>query len=352
MSLGAIDVARLLAPVSAEDPAGEDLRYDQRYMEVMRAAEGTPEDPFANTPAQPPDWREVRDGTLELLVRTKDLRVGLLLAAAELKMSGYPGLLDGLAILRGLLEQHWDSLYPKLDPEDGNDPTERVNILASMLAPPGTMGDSIRFIEGVRDLPLAESKLVGRISYREILVAMGELPPKEGEGAFNPDAATIDAVFRDVDPDVLKQRVAEIDTCVEHVKAIEDFLTDKVGHNRAVNFGPLRAVLLEAVKHIRKRLPSGESTELAVPDGEQAADASGGPRIAGEVRSRDDVLLAFGKIVSYYERVEPSSPVPLFVRCAEQMVGKSFAEIVKVLTPDAVSMLVTISTPPETQPSG
>ncbi|HRJ50493.1 MAG TPA: hypothetical protein PKU91_08160, partial [Phycisphaerales bacterium] len=58
-------------------------------------------------------------------------------------------------------------------------------------------------------------------------------------------------------------------------------------------------------------------------------------------------LLAFGKIVRYYDRVEPSSPVTLFMKCAEQMVGKSFADIVRVLTPDAVAMLVTISTPPD-----
>ncbi|HLO41068.1 MAG TPA: type VI secretion system ImpA family N-terminal domain-containing protein, partial [Phycisphaerales bacterium] len=267
-----IDIAHLLAPVSAENPAGDDLRYDQRYMEVMRAAEGTPEDSFANTPAIPPDWREVRDGTLELLVRTKDLRVGLLLAASELRMSGFPGLLDGLGVLRGLIEQYWDSLFPKLDPDDGNDPTERVNILASMLAPPGTFGDAIRFIEGVRELPLAESRMVGRVSYREILVAMGELPPKEGEGAFNPDAATIDAAFQDVDAEDLVRRAGEIDSCLEHVKAIETLLTDHVGHGRSVDFSPLRTLLTECAKHVRKRTPSGAAGADGSAPGGHAGD--------------------------------------------------------------------------------
>ncbi|MBL8963465.1 MAG: type VI secretion system protein TssA [Phycisphaeraceae bacterium] len=341
-----IDVARLLEPVSAEQPAGDDLRYDQRYMEVMRAAEGTPEDPFSNTPAVDPDWRTVRDGTLELLIRTKDLRVALLLAASELRMSGYPGLVGGLAVLRGLVERYWDVLYPQLDPDDGYDPTERVNILASLLAPPGTMGDSIRFIEGVRDLPLAESRMLGRVGYREILVAMGELPPREGEGAHNPDASAIDAVFRDVEPDALLLRLQEIDACIDHVKAIEAILTDKVGHGRSVDFSPLRNCLSESAKQIRKRLPSAPGTEPGEDDGSGSLQGAG-QRIAGEVGSRDDVLLAFGKIVRYYDRVEPSSPVTLFMKCAEQMVGKSFADIVRVLTPDAVAMLVTISTPPD-----
>lgn len=341
-----IDVARLLEPVSAEQPAGDDLRYDQRYMEVMRAAEGTPEDPFSNTPAMDPDWRTVRDGTLELLIRTKDLRVGLLLAASELRMSGYPGLVGGLAVLRGLIEQYWDTLYPPLDPDDGYDPTERVNILASLLAPPGTMGDSIRFIEGVRELPLAESRMLGRVGYREILVAMGELPPREGEGAYNPDASAIDAVFRDVEPEALLLRLQEIDSCADHVKVIESILTERVGHARAVDFTPLRNCLAEAGKQIRKRLPSAPGNEAA-EEGDAGLAPGAGPRLAGEVGSRDDVMLAFGKIVRYYERVEPSSPVTLFIKCAEQMVGKSFADIVRVLTPDAVSMLVTISTPQE-----
>ncbi len=346
--MGAIDVASLLSPVSVESPAGEDLRYDRRYMEVMRAAEGTPEDSYTNTPAAPPDWRAVRDGGLELLARSKDLRVGLLLACSELRMSGFPGLRDGLAVLRGLLEQYWDNMFPQLDPEDGNDPTERVNILASMLAPPGTMGDSIRFIEGIREQPLAESRMAGRISYREILVAMGELPPLEGEGAFNPDAAGIEAVFRDVEPEQVQERAHEVEACLEHAKAIETVLTEKVGHGRSVDFSPLRTLLTDIVKQVRKRLPSAAGEEAS----KEGSPTEPGVRIAGEVRSRDDVLLAFGKIVSYYERVEPSSPVPLFVKCAEQMVGKSFAEIVRVLTPDAVGMLVSISSPPAAEAAG
>lgn len=349
--MGAIDLGRVLSPVSPEQPGGDDLRYDQRYMEVMRASEGTPEDQFAGTEAIPPDWRVVRDGALELLVRSKDLRLGVLLTASELRLSGFPGLVDSLAVLRGLIDQYWDTMFPRLDPEDGNDPTERVNILSALVAPPGSMGDPLRILEGITELPLAESRMVGRVGYREILVAMGELPPLAGEGAFNPDAATIDAAFRDVEPEALTARAGEVDTCLEHVKAIENSLTDRVGRGRSIDFSPVRQLLGEIAKQIRKRLP----TPVADPrTGELEAGGEGagrGARLAGEVASRDDVLLAFGKIVSYYERVEPSSPVPLFVRCAEQMVGKSFADIVKVLTPDAVAMLVGISTPPE-QPTG
>ena len=50
---------------------------------------------------------------------------------ALLKLRGLPGLRDGLAVLRGLIDQYWDQLYPRLDPDDNNDPLERMNILAA-----------------------------------------------------------------------------------------------------------------------------------------------------------------------------------------------------------------------------
>jgi type VI secretion system protein ImpA len=59
----------------------------------------------------------------------------------------------------------------------------------------------------------------------------------------------------------------------------------------------------------------------------------------GELSSREQVAQMFEKIYRYYERVEPSSPVPLIMKSCEKMVGKRFTEIVKVLTPDAVALL-------------
>ena len=73
-------------------------------------------------------------------------------------------------------------------------------------------------------------------------------------------------------------------------------------------------------------------------------------RLDGELTSRDQVAVLLDKIYRYYERAEPSSPIPLVMKCCERLVGKRFTDIVKVLTPEAVALLERVSTPDEVVP--
>lgn len=346
-----IDVETMLKPVSEESPAGEDLRYDSRYMEVMRLSEGTPETQVGDQvkAAEEPDWRAVRDGCLELTVRTKDLRVAMLLALAETVVSGWAGLRDGLTVVQGFLEKYWEPMHPRLDPDDGNDPTERVNLISTLIAPPATF--PMKFIDRTRMAPLAEVRHLGRVGMREIMIAMGDLPKLADEGAFNPDMPMVEAVFEEVELDALNAIADTVDACHELVKSIEKTLTDKVGTGKSLDLTPFRKEVAEASKQVRKRI--AKRTGQAAPGEEAPGEAGGGGgggggrRLEGDVSSGTDAVAAMEKVIRYYERWEPSSPVPLIIKCAVQMVGKPFMDIVRVLTPDAISTLERISTPPE-----
>lgn len=43
------------------------------------------------------------------------------------------------------------------------------------------------------------------------------------------------------------------------------------------------------------------------------------------------------KICTYYERNEPSSPVPMLLQRAKRLVSKDYLDIMRDLTPDAVA---------------
>jgi type VI secretion system protein ImpA len=43
------------------------------------------------------------------------------------------------------------------------------------------------------------------------------------------------------------------------------------------------------------------------------------------------------KICDYYERYEPSSPLPMLLKRAKRLATKSFLDILEDLTPDGVS---------------
>jgi type VI secretion system protein ImpA len=48
-------------------------------------------------------------------------------------------------------------------------------------------------------------------------------------------------------------------------------------------------------------------------------------------------------IVRYYERSEPSSPVPLILKGAQRLVNQNFVEIAKALNPDTIEKLKEIA---------
>src|SRR5262245_3205719 len=101
---------------------------------MERAAQGTPEQQYGDTiiPAKEPEWHEVKRCALELSERTTELRIGMYLTRALLKEDGLPAFRDCLALLRGYVENLWDKVHPQLDPDDDNDPTIRVNTIATL----------------------------------------------------------------------------------------------------------------------------------------------------------------------------------------------------------------------------
>src|SRR6476620_3977059 len=165
----------LLAPVSAATPCGADLEYDPAFAELDRSVQGKPEQQIGNTvvPATDPDWRAVQRQATDLLGRTKDLRVNVHLVNGLLRTQGLAGFTDGVTLLGKLIESYWDGLHPKLDPDDGNDPTMRVNILAS-LASPAT-------ITALRATPMVSSKTLGTFALKDVETAL-EATAGNGEG--------------------------------------------------------------------------------------------------------------------------------------------------------------------------
>jgi type VI secretion system protein ImpA len=56
-----------------------------------------------------------------------------------------------------------------------------------------------------------------------------------------------------------------------------------------------------------------------------------------QIRSRDEVIRALDKICEYYQRSEPSSPLPLMLERAKRLVPLGFLELIRDLAPDAVA---------------
>ena len=338
-----IDVEQLLQEVSAENACGENLEYDADYSDLERAARGKEEHSMGDVvvAAEEPDWSSVATKATELLARSKDLRIASYLARAQLHTNGLEGFSSGLGLLRGLLEQYWDTVYPQIDADDDNDPTLRVNSIMSLC-------DPATAINPLRLTALVKSRGFGTVSYRDIALDSGELSSANGAGDQALDPAAVDAAFAECDLDALQATGQAAHAALDHVAAIEATVTEKVGADKAPNLDELTQLLNAIDKVLAEKIAARVGDGEMADEDDEAASADGGGASAsagqsGAIRSREDVVKAIDRICEYYQRKEPSSPVPLLLRRAKRLVAKDFMGILRDMVPDSVTQAETIT---------
>ncbi|MGB8298022.1 MAG: type VI secretion system protein TssA [Polyangia bacterium] len=343
MDLTPKDIESLLQPLAGQNPCGLDLEYDPAFLDLERQVRGKPEQQMGSAvvPAEEPDWGAVARSATGLLGRTKDLRIAFHLTRALLHTDGFSGLRAGLAVLRGFVEQYWDGLFPRLDPDDGNDPTFRVNALMGLCDP--AVADRFRTV------PLVTARTFGRFSLRDLAVASGELPP--ARGVEPPTSAAIDGAFAESPIADLQATAETLRQSLEHLAAIETSVGARVGMAQAPSFSKLSVLVAQAHKILAARL---DRRGVVAPPlaGDSSGDATTGDASAsapvsppGAINSREDVVRLLDRMCEYYERNEPSSPVPLLLRRCKRLVSANFLDIVRDVAPDAVSQVETLRGP-------
>lgn len=333
-------VEKFLQPIAGDQPCGPDLSYDPGFDEMESTLQGKPEVEIGTVkrPAEPPDWRALTEQSEALLGRTKHLRVALVVGCCWLKKDGLKGLNDGLVLLRGLLEQSWATLHPLLDPEDSNDPTQRLNILRSLTAPRGSISGWLTFVDYLHETPLAQPKGMPPLTYMDILAARKK---QEGDGAAatgGPDMAAVASALRAAGGEQAATRHEALQGALDAVKGIDQFLTATLGASESISFEVLESLLKDLISVLSPYLPGGatEAGAEAVAAGESGA-APGSPAggttitVSGVIRSREDVIRTLDGICEYYRQIEPGSPVPFLLRRAQKLASMNFVQAVQEL---------------------
>jgi type VI secretion system protein ImpA len=318
--MAVLDIVKLLAPVAPEAPAGPNLEYDPAFAAVERAATGKAEQVIGGTvsPAEPPEWNAVFDGASELLGRTKDLRVAVLVARALLYRSGVAAFAEGVALLKGLIEQLWASVHPQLDPDDDNDPTMRITALSALATP--------SLLMALRQASLVDSRALGPVSFADMFPASGSA-----------DAARIGGVFDSVELAELESVTTTLGAAAADLRAIDAVFEAQTG-SRGPDFAVLLDYFNKAHHALEQRLAARKPAEVAA-DGPAAPSAVAAPAprgLSGDILTREDVVKALDKICEYCERHEPASPVPIMAQRCKRLVTMGFLELLNELAPDGV----------------
>ena len=124
MSMTRVVDERVLIPISAEKPAGEDLRALKDWVEIKKAKPNLSDtaDKRDWQPANPikTDWSNYKELVEKALcTKSKDLELGVFLTESCARLHGFAGVRDGIWAVRGLLTEFSDKgLYPV--PENGS----------------------------------------------------------------------------------------------------------------------------------------------------------------------------------------------------------------------------------------
>ena len=344
-----INAEELLKPIPGEKPCGEDLSYDPGIQELETLMKGKPETQFS--PAEEPDWKAVRDLCVELWGRSKDLRLATTLSVASVKMDGLPAFRESLALVKGMLDNYWDTFYPLLDPTDNNDPTQRVNLIAALAMPVATYGDPMRVLERLREAPLTDSRQLGRFGLTDIINSETGTAKPDGTPAI--PASQVEGAFKETSPETLQQFSQAVSDSLQFAKDIDAFLTDKIGADRAPDLSELPKQLKEIQKRLAPYLGAGAGGDggdgAPVDGGNGAASGAGAgpaaPRqgISGEIQSRQDAVKMLDKICDYFKKNEPTSPVPYILQRARRWVEMDFMAIIGDLTPESMDQIQKIT---------
>lgn len=329
-----MDLDALLQSHGEDAPSGEDLEYDPAFTELEIAAQPGEERQVGDEiiAAAEPDYKDVSAKASDILGRSHDLRVGIYMAEAQLRLNGFPGFAKAIGYVAGCVDQHWDTCHPQLDEDDG-DPTMRVNAVLALT-------DPARILRGVRRAPLTKSRTFGMISLRDIAVADGEITaPADMETV--PDPAQVAAAFQDTDTDALREIGDAVASAHADVLAISGKF-DAETPGQGPDLDPLIKLLKQANGRLSGALGEPEAGgDDAATDADTGAGAAAAPSpvvggSVGGINSTTDVQNALDRIIAYYERTEPSSPVPLLLLRAKKLVGADFLSIVKDMAPSGI----------------
>ncbi|MER8916709.1 type VI secretion system protein TssA [Mesorhizobium sp. M0761] len=370
-----IDLALWLAPLDGENPSGEDLRNDPAFHELERLTEPQVKvvHDGRNKPAAqstiPVDWPAVLGKAEELRSHGRDLRLLVIVARALANEEGLAGLAQGLTLIARTFETHWETMHPALraSPQPREAALRRLNALADLQnGQEGLLANlrqmvffAPRPIGPISGRDLEQGALDDRVMLQEaasglnatekaaLVSAHGQLLNRVGSGC---------AAHQDQAGEQMTALIAGAHAAIEALDAVDTALNARLDSNGAAV--PDLKRFLQRVLTTLERNTAVETTEEAATKGAtspaappaspaapvrnghgaetMASYAETGAGLPDRISSRDDVVKCLDLVVAFYDRTEPSSPIPHLARRVRRMVHMDFVELMEDLAPSGL----------------
>lgn len=349
------------------------MRNEPRFLELERLIEPKVEivrDERNNPSSQiavPVDWEAALAIAEELREKGRDLRLIVVVTRALANRDGLAGLAEGLTLIARSFEEFWETMHPELraggSPQDAA--LRRTNALLQL------QNDQDGVLADLRGMVFFTPRGIGPISGRDLEQGTLDERTMLNEAASGLNAAEKAALASAHEQLVNRvrtgcaahadQAAADMAQLVEHARAALAAI-DAVETALAVHLGAGRTAAPDLKRFLERMLatleravagrskangaaelvqeisPMTDAPAPAVPGQAPAAAANGAAHVAlpESLGSRDDVVKCLDLVVAFYDRTEPSSPIPHLARRVRRMVHMDFVELMEDLAPSGL----------------
>lgn len=312
------DFESYLRPITQDNPAGDDCRYEAIYDQIKDARRqddtSLPQGVWQHK-LKYADWSKVEKLCDDVLMnRSKDLQVAAWLAEAWLYKKGLRGLGEGVNLMHALSETFWDSVHPQID-EDGADyRLAPVNWLNEKMAQPVSIYHiSNPENEELRPFTLSE--------YKHLQVSESKSKKEKAisdHGLQESVDSTADYYYEVLYKDAL-------DT-ISAIESFENYLTEQLPnayvsiYQLRMELGSFRDFCLSVIhqRGLFDDAPTVEDEDFEEEPLTLVKEAEPTMSDSKTITSRQDAYRRLNEIAVYLEAIEPHSPTPYLLKKAVQ----------------------------------
>ena len=337
------NISTLLSPISDKSPAGDLLRYEGTYDQIMEARRE--DDPILEQGVwkrelKKADWNLVNQLCLEALQkRSKDLQIAAWLLESWIYLRGFPGVRAGCQVLVQLCRTFWDSMYPSLhDPEYRLAPIHWINekLVTRLKFIPVTSPENAdaclpyTLADWEDGFHREQTKLQAAVTKNDRTVTLEMVQ----QSAYLTPLDFFEGVVEDV---------SDAYTSCKELEAI----FDKAFGKESCSLGQVRSVLESILSLIPNLTGTRETPE------EAEAEDSGAHEYALEtimpheavaipllppIRSRAEAYRRLAEVADFLIRTEPHSPAPYLIRRAISWGGMTLEQLLPELVASDVAL--------------
>ena len=343
-------------------PCAANLEYDTDYAVLQSQLSPKVQVQYGDftVEPEPPDWGTIERQARALSQRTRDITVLSALTRARTRRAGALGLREGLAILHAQLHLWPEHVHPQNQVDGEHDPLVRANALAALADPQGLLAD-------IREVTISTSA-ASPLTVKDVERALG--PQTSAYNHTGPDAASVRAQLRQLhskqNPQLqalqhsaqlaaqlqswseqhLQQDAPDLSPLTRLLAHLQQFDTsatkvqaeavDSAGTNPLDPAGsaspahPITAFDLDLSLDLSLGLQSAST-----PTHTSNHTPAQAPHNA--LHQREHIRALLGQVIAWIEDNEPSSPVSIVLRQAQNLWGKRYAEIIAAVPPELLA---------------